>query len=140
MSILWMTLVTFITAFILTGLMRVYALKKNILDNPNERSSHTIPTPRGGGMAIVVTYLSVLIILLSLDYFSITTGLTLIGAGLGIAVLGFLDDHGHINSMIRLLIHFIIAGSIVFALGGFSETVLFNGHVFLGWFANIIAI
>jgi Fuc2NAc and GlcNAc transferase len=140
MSILWMTLVTFITAFILTGLMRVYALKKNILDNPNERSSHTIPTPRGGGMAIVVTYLSVLIILLSLDYFSITTGLTLIGAGLGIAVLGFLDDHGHINSMIRLLIHFIIAGSIVFALGGFSETVLFNGHVSLGWFANIIAI
>ena len=64
MLILWMTLVTFITAFMLTGLMRAYALKKNIIDNPNERSSHTIPTPRGGGMAIVVTYLSVLIILL----------------------------------------------------------------------------
>lgn len=32
--------------------------QKNIMDNPNERSSHTVPTPRGGGLAFVITWFS----------------------------------------------------------------------------------
>ncbi len=33
----------------LTYLLRLYALKNNIIDTPNSRSSHVTPTPRGGG-------------------------------------------------------------------------------------------
>jgi len=33
--------------------LRRWAERKNILDFPNDRSSHTLPTPRGGGIAIV---------------------------------------------------------------------------------------
>lgn len=140
MSIIWMLLASFLISFLLTGYMRHYALKKNIIDNPNERSSHTIPTPRGGGVSIVITFLSFLVLLMFTQHIPISTGLILLCSGFGIAVLGFLDDHGHINSMLRLAIHFIIAIAVVFALGGFSEVALFNGTLHLGRFANIIAV
>ncbi|PPB99741.1 glycosyltransferase family 4 protein [Acinetobacter pittii] len=130
----------FILAFSFTYLMRAYALKKNIIDNPNERSSHSVPTPRGGGVAVVCSYLISLGFLIYTGQLDITIGFTLIGAGSVVALLGFLDDHGHINSMLRLVIHFLIAIGAVFFLGGFSDVTLFNGSLHLGWFANIIAI
>ena len=37
----------FALSLVLTGLLRRYALRVNMLDIPNERSSHTAPTPRG---------------------------------------------------------------------------------------------
>lgn len=140
MLMIWIILASFLISFLLTGYMRHYALKKNIIDNPNERSSHTIPTPRGGGVSIVITFLLVLVGLIVSHQLEVTTGLILVAAGLGVAVLGFLDDHGHINSMLRLAIHFVIAISTVFFLGGFSEVTLFNGNLQLVWSANIIAV
>src|SRR5690554_2659021 len=44
-------------ALVLTGLLRRYALKHHVIDTPNARSSHTVPTPRGGGVAIVIAFL-----------------------------------------------------------------------------------
>lgn len=129
----------FILAFAMTYFMRAYALKKNIIDNPNERSSHSIPTPRGGGVAVVCSYLLALIILMYSQQLTVHIGLTLMAAGFVIALLGFLDDHGHINSMLRLAIHFLVAISVVISLGGFSEVTAFNG-LQLGFLANIIAV
>ena len=43
-------------SLILTYLIKIYALKYRILDIPNERSSHLTPTPRGGGLAIVLSW------------------------------------------------------------------------------------
>ncbi len=119
--------------------MRAYALKKNIIDNPNERSSHSVPTPRGGGVAVVCSYLSALAILIYTQQLTAHVGLTLITAGFVIALLGFLDDHGHINSMLRLAIHFLVAIAVVISLGGFAEVMVFNG-IQLGFLANIIAV
>ncbi|RLZ07466.1 glycosyltransferase family 4 protein [Acinetobacter sp. 2JN-4] len=140
MSILLMAIVSFLVAFFLVGYMRNYALKRNIIDNPNERSSHSTPTPRGGGVAVVVSYLLGLMLLIYLGYLSQHIGLTLISAGFTIALLGFLDDHGHINALARLAVHFLVAIGVVVSLGGFSEVGLFNDSLQLGWFANIIAV
>lgn len=139
MSIFLLIIVGFLAAFSLTGYMRQYALKKNIIDNPNERSSHNIPTPRGGGVAVVVSYIVGVILLIYLDQLSQHIGLTLIVAGFLITLLGFLDDHGHINSMLRLAIHFIVAIGVVVSLGGFSEVKIFNNFS-LDFSANIIAV
>jgi Fuc2NAc and GlcNAc transferase len=46
-----------VASFLLTELIRRYTLNKNLIDTPNERSSHTVPTPRGGGLSIVVIFL-----------------------------------------------------------------------------------
>lgn len=119
--------------------MRAYALKKNIIDNPNERSSHSAPTPRGGGVAVVCSYLLALAVLIYSQQLEVQTGLTLIIAGFIIALLGFLDDHGHINALVRLAIHFLVAIGVVFGLGGFSAITILNGFE-LGFVANIIAV
>ena len=129
----------FVLAFAMTYFMRAYALKKNIIDNPNERSSHSIPTPRGGGVAVVCSYLLALAVLIYSQQLTLHIGLTLIAAGFVIALLGFLDDHGHINSMLRLAVHFLVAIGVVISLGGFSEVTAFNG-LQLGFIANIIAV
>jgi len=44
-----------LTSALLTALVRRLAVAHGFLDIPNERSSHSCATPRGGGMAIVVT-------------------------------------------------------------------------------------
>lgn len=139
MSIFAQSIVFFILALLFTGYMRHYALKKNIIDNPNERSSHSVPTPRGGGVAVVCSYLLALAVLIYSQQLTVHIGLTLMVAGFVIALLGFLDDHGHINSMLRLAIHFLVAIGAVISLGGFAEVTIFNG-VQLGFIANIVAV
>lgn len=139
MSIFVLSIVFFILTLLFTGYMRHYALKKNMIDNPNERSSHSVPTPRGGGVAVVCSYLLALAVLMYSQQLTLHIGFTLIVAGFIIALLGFLDDHGHINSMLRLAIHFLVAIGVVISLGGFAEVTVFNGMQ-LGFIANIIAV
>ena len=54
--IAWM-LLHFALAALGTWLARAYALKHRIVDQPGERRSHAVATPRGGGIAIVITVL-----------------------------------------------------------------------------------
>lgn len=138
MSILSL-LIFFFLAFVMTYFMRHYALNKNIIDKPNERSSHSVPTPRGGGVAVVCSYLLALAVLIYSQQLTVHIGLTLMAASFVIALLGFLDDHGHINSMLRLAVHFLVAIGVVISLGGFAEVTAFNG-LQLGFIANIIAV
>ncbi len=39
------------------GLVRLQLLRHDILDRPNERSSHDVPTPRGGGLGVLAALL-----------------------------------------------------------------------------------
>ena len=54
MSTLVLPAGVFVISVILTGLLRVLALRIRILDVPVERSAHSAPTPVGGGAAIVL--------------------------------------------------------------------------------------
>lgn len=117
-------------ALVLTGLLRRYALARSLLDVPNARSSHSVPTPRGGGVAIVLAFLLGLPLLGELH-----GGLawSLYGAGLGVALLGFLDDHGHIAARWRLLGHFAAAFWVLFWLGGLPPLPVFGHALEPGW-------
>ena len=44
-------------SWLLVGRVTAYLRHKAILDHPNDRSSHTIPTPRGGGWGVMLTLL-----------------------------------------------------------------------------------
>lgn len=93
-----------LSSFVLTELIRRYTIKSNLLDIPNERSSHAIPTPRGGGLSIVIVFM------LALNFIEPLPGETinaLVGSGLLIAAVGFWDDHKHIPAKWRLLSHFV---------------------------------
>ncbi|MDR6840641.1 lipopolysaccharide biosynthesis protein [Pseudoxanthomonas sacheonensis] len=92
-----------------TWLARRYALKKQLLDQPGERRSHVVATPRGGGIAIVVSVLLGIVWLalkdpsdaLLLGCFA--TGLILV------AGIGWVDDHRPIPAWPRLLVHAVAA-------------------------------
>ena len=108
----------------LTGLLRRYALNSQLLDIPNARSSHSIPTPRGGGVSIVLVFLLGLPTLLYLGVISLDVMWALIGAGSVAAIIGFLDDHGHIPARWRLLAHFMAATWGLYCLGGLPALII----------------
>lgn len=68
-------------SFVLTGLIRRYALSREMMDVPNARSSHSIPTPRGGGMAIVISFLIALPVLHFFDLIALNKLLSFLIAG-----------------------------------------------------------
>lgn len=72
-----------------TWLLRRYALARSIIDVPNARSSHSVPTPRGGGVAIVISYLALLPVLVALDVVTAPLAIAL-GEGLLSLCWGFL--------------------------------------------------
>ncbi len=126
-------------AFILTGLLRSYALKRNLLDVPGVRSSHLRPTPRGGGMAIVLMFMAALVLLTFLDLISLDVLIALVGAGGWVALIGFVDDHGHISAGWRLLAHFLSAVWALSYLGGFPLLQVFGSLLDLGWLGHGLA-
>ena len=128
-----------ISAF-LTGGVRRYAIKKSIIDIPNSRSSHVLPTPRGGGVAIVFSYVVGLFFLSWLEKNDHSTTFALLGSGIGVAILGFLDDHGHIAARWRLLGHSISAIWGLFWVGGFPPITLFGYVVNIEWVCFIFAV
>src|SRR5574337_152653 len=137
---IWLLLpVVVIASLLLTGGLRRYALARSLMDVPNARSSHTVPTPRGGGVAIVVSFLLTLPIGAALGFVSWPAAYALLGAGAGIALLGFLDDHGHIAARWRLLGHFAGAAWVLFWLGGLPALKVVGLSVDLGWPGHVLA-
>ena len=128
-------LIVFFSSFVLANLIRRYTLKKNLIDLPNDRSLHTIPTPRGGGLSIVVTFFIAISFVSSLSQ---DIYIALVGSGALIAVIGFWDDHGHIAARWRLLSHFIAAAWVMFWLGGIPEFQLFGFSIDAGWIGMVI--
>ncbi|HCK66364.1 MAG TPA: glycosyl transferase, partial [Anaerolineae bacterium] len=85
-----LTLQIFATfSFLFVVFIRHYAEKKQILDHPNERSSHVMPTPRGGGLAIVVLVIGTAF--LSRNETDMNQAAVYIGCGIVIAFLGWRD-------------------------------------------------
>lgn len=126
-------------ACVLTGAVRRYALARRLLDMPNARSSHTTPTPRGGGVAIVASFLPAVLCLAIVGSVDWRLAAALLGAGAGCALLGFLDDHGHIAARWRLLGHFAAAGWALYWLGGAPSLSLFGHALAAGWLADALA-
>jgi len=125
---------------LVTGVFRRYALMHSMVDVPNDRSSHTLPTPRGGGVAIVSTFLLGLLLLAWLGWMNMPAVVGLLGGGLAVALLGFLDDRGHIAASWRLLVHFIAAIWVLGWLGGLPSLPLPGFSVNLGWLGHCLAV
>ena len=125
----------FFLSVLLTYSIKIYATQKAILDIPNERSSHSKPTPKGGGLAIIVVFY------IGLFYFKESIDSKLFYAllcAIPIAFISFLDDIITLSSKIRLLIQSVSAGMALYFLGGVLsiDFILFELH---GWWLNILA-
>lgn len=140
MSYWWLIPSLAVISYAFTAILRRYALSRSLLDIPNGRSSHSVPTPRGGGVAIVLTFLAALVALYVGGLISQAIFFALAGAGMLTAIVGFLDDHGHIAARWRLLAHFLAAIWAVYWLGGMPSINIYGIDINMGWLGHLLAV
>ncbi|RXP52229.1 glycosyltransferase family 4 protein [Lutibacter sp. HS1-25] len=93
------------------------ASKLNIVDNPNFRSSHTIPTIRGGGILFFIAVIA-FFVSSQFQYPYFVAGLSLA------AILSFLDDIYTLSAKIRLPFQFIAIGLVLYQLQLFDAPLI----------------
>ena len=144
----WLFII-FLGALLITGVIRNYSLKYSIIDIPNERSSHTHPTPRGGGLSIPVLVLITVLFLHYLQLIPFEYTLALAGGGFLVAGIGWLDDHYNLSPVWRAASYFIASIWAIFWLGGL-ETISIGNYlvsakivisfiiiIFIVWLTNL---
>jgi Fuc2NAc and GlcNAc transferase len=107
-----------LASLLLTWWVRQRAWAQGRLDHPNARSSHSIPTPRGGGLGIVIASLVGLCVLRLWDMIDVRLLLALCGGGLAVSLIGYLDDQRSLPVLLRVSVHFASAIWAVAMLGG----------------------
>ena len=107
----------FFLSFILTYRVKNYAIKKSLVAEVNERSSHTVPTPHGGGIAIALTWFIGLTYLFFVDEISNSLYCALM-FGVIISVVSYLDDLYELSPKLRLLTQAGVTLGGMWALGG----------------------
>jgi Fuc2NAc and GlcNAc transferase len=123
----------------LTRQFVVHARKLATIDIPNERSSHSAPTPRGGGIAFVLTsVLGFITIAILTSQFGVELlGLSVAG-GL-VATVGQLDDRKRISgATVRLFAHSVAATILVVAIGLPDSISFFNQSIEAGLVTHLI--
>ena len=111
--------------------VRRWALRQSVLDVPNSRSSHTVPTPRGGGLAIVVVTAAGAAAALALGVRGALPGLVA-GAAV-VATVSAVDDVRPLRPRTRFAAHGLAAGLALAVFGPWTAlAVPFLGTVPLG--------
>ncbi|RUM73188.1 MAG: glycosyl transferase [Sulfurovum sp.] len=141
-------IVLFLLSLTLTYFIKEHAIKNARIAQVNERSSHTIPTPYGGGIAIAATWflgLTYLFVMKEIDhslYFALM-------AGLIIAVVGYFDDLYELSAKVRIGVQSLVAIMGLYFIGGLQRIdllffsienpILTNLFAFLMivWFINL---
>ena len=95
----------FAVAFALTYVMLRISRARGLMDVPNERSSHATPTPRGGGVAIVIGSTVAFCVLYALRLVELDLFVALTGGGLAVALVGLADDRRPLPARVRLVVH-----------------------------------
>jgi len=113
-------IVIVVLSFFLTLLVRKIAIKKSIIDIPNERSSHTVPTPRGGGLAIVIAWFAGLIYFFVNNKIDSSLFYALV-SGVFLVLISFLDDIKSQTPRIRFTFQIISSVLALFFLGGLKS-------------------
>lgn len=114
-----------------------WARQKKIMDHPNARSSHTVPTPRGGGFGILSVFF---LVYLFTAVFLASTGMALVIVLTGalLAVVGAIDDLKGLPAKIRLIFHLLAALSAIYFF--MSEPYYLNLGVFwIKWPTVVVA-
>lgn len=110
----------FSLSFILTYVIKNYAIKKSFIDIPNDRSSHTLPVPHGGGIAIAVTWflgISYQYYIYNIDeklYFALMMGIV-------ISTVSYFDDIFELSAKFRFLFQALVSCVGLYFLGGFES-------------------
>lgn len=129
----WM-LATLGLSALLTALTIRYARSRRMLDLPGQRRSHMQPTPRGGGLGIVVAVLVCIMLPVAL----FTDGQSTLYASVAaaalalVATVGWIDDHGGLRARYRFAAHCIAAALLLVVSAQAVSVLAFNIAMVIG--------
>lgn len=137
-----LSIFSFGISFLTVNLLR-QRFRQSLLDIPNERSSHTQPTPRGGGLGFIFAFAITSAIAIGNNYFHLFADLPL-NLNLAVvwliliplAIVGIMDDRSNVPASIRYLVQLAAAGVAVTYFGAFPQPWLMQ----LGVVGSIVAI
>lgn len=123
-----------LAAIITAGLIRLF-LKRKLLDIPNQRSNHVLPTPRGGGLAIILLVVPVLFY----------CGAWVLALGMMVlAAVSFADDMRPLPARMRFMAQILVVGAVLSVMPAFTVTGFLPSlveKIILGvcwlWFMNL---
>ena len=118
-------LIVLVLSYAGTFIITKVAVKQNIMDIPNIRSSHSKPTPRGGGLAIVLSWYIGIIVFRFFGMIESNLFYALISGGL-LAIISFLDDIYDIKPLYRILFQFVTVILGLYFIGGFKN--IYTNH------------
>lgn len=104
-----------------TWLALVYARRHKLIDWPGERRSHSVPTPRGGGIGITVALLFACVMG---GWMGVAGPAPLLGFAVGlllVAGIGWVDDHRPLSPLLRLLVQGLAGVVLAWGLHGVEE-------------------
>lgn len=111
-----------VCAAVLTPLVRRWLVRRNLVDLPDPRRLHTVPTPRGGGIAVIVAIIvTIVVAAFPGQWWFALTFLTVLG------VLGWIDDRFDLLPILRLGVQTILAVLALWHVGAI-DTVAIVGH------------
>ncbi|WP_321777759.1 glycosyltransferase family 4 protein [Sulfurimonas sp.] len=141
-------LIIFLASLILTYFIKNHAIKKSLYVEVTDRSSHSTPTPHGGGIAIAITWF------LGISYFYFTDAMDsplylALLVGVIISVVSYVDDLHELSAKVRLFTQALVAFLGLYFLGGldsldlwffsFENQIITNIFAFfmIIWFINL---
>ncbi|NKB49952.1 MAG: hypothetical protein GKS02_11410 [Alphaproteobacteria bacterium] len=146
--ILLVSLITGVLSWVLIGRTRTALLRHQLLDHPNERSSHTQATPRGGGLGVLAVLLPAWLALTFIVTPQSEAGefarWLIPASALGLAAVSFLDDLRGLSQLIRIIVQTVAVIVAVQFLPGLVFQGLFGSildtllaALFWLWFINL---
>jgi UDP-N-acetylmuramyl pentapeptide phosphotransferase/UDP-N-acetylglucosamine-1-phosphate transferase len=120
-----------LSALVLVGVVRQLAIRHGVMDHPTSRSSHEVPTPRGGGLGLLLVVLGAWGWLAT---HPVNGAILILLAGLAmVGLVGHLDDKRGLGVGARLVVHVIAASSVGLVAAAGGPTQLIAGGLFLWW-------
>lgn len=131
-------IILLLISFLLTYFIKNYMIKKSLVATVNERSSHTVPTPHGGGIALSVTWFIGLVYLYFIGQIESNLFYALLFGAI-ISIVSFFDDIYELSPKLRLIIQAIVAIEGLYFLGGFETLTFGIFNIQNSIFTNIFA-
>lgn len=123
MNILFLILISVTSGAIGAWFISRYAYKLGLIDTPNDRSSHTMPTPRGGGVGILLAFVIAAFIATPPVFYWLPAVV--------ISLVSFFDDKLNLTPKTRLVFQFASAFVALIPLFDPTSSILFQSTILL---------
>ena len=122
MSMWYLVAINAVLSAALCGLYLVFARRMQVVDTPDHRSSHSLPTPHGAGVALIGAFALCTLLAITAGALPGMPWLPLLGAALVLAATGIADDLYDLDLRWRLAVYVLVCAAtplwLVVGVGG----------------------